>query len=132
MPSLVRDYRKITVFLGLLVLFTFVTTACGSSAFDSYTRGVEHNELGQYDAAIQDYDQVIRLDPEYADAYHNRGYSYDEAGQYERAIQDYSEAILLDPQDADAYYNRGVSYHNLGQSAEAERDFAKSEELGTQ
>jgi tetratricopeptide (TPR) repeat protein len=41
-----------------------------ASAFIS--RGVAYDDKGQYDRAIQDYDQAIKLDPNYATALSNR------------------------------------------------------------
>jgi len=76
------------------------------------------------------YDEAIRPDPQYEDAYYNRGLAYSYLGQHKRAIHDYDEAIRLDPQYADAYYNRGVAYERLGQQKLADRDFAKAKELG--
>ncbi|MCH7521715.1 MAG: tetratricopeptide repeat protein, partial [Candidatus Marinimicrobia bacterium] len=56
--------------------------------------------LGQYPRAIEDYDQAIRLDADYADAYNNRGNAYDKLGQRERAIQDWRKACELGYQPA--------------------------------
>ena len=129
MLSLIRDYRNPAVLWGLTLLFTFVITACGSAAIGANNRGFEYYKLGQYDRAIQDYDEAIRLDPQLAVVYNNRGLAYNELGQYERAIKDFGEAIRLDPKDADAYRNRGLTYEAIGKSEEAERDFAKAKEL---
>ena len=48
---------------------------------------------GEYDRAIQDYDQALRLDPNLAEAYHDRGRAYLYKGEYDRAIQDYDQAL---------------------------------------
>ena len=53
--------------------------------------------MGQYQRAIQDLDEAIRLDPQYAHAYFIRGTAYDRLGQTEQANQDFDEAIRLDP-----------------------------------
>ena len=65
--------------------------------------------MGQHQRAIEDYDEVIRLDPQLALASYNRGSAYDDLGQYQRGSQDYDEAIRLDPH-ADAYADRASSY----------------------
>jgi len=60
--------------------------------------------------AIADYSEAIRLDPNYALAYHNRGRAYVEKNEHDRAIADYSEAIRLDPKYAAACEGRGLAY----------------------
>ena len=41
-----------------------------------FTSGNTYREKGDYDRAITDYDQAIRLDPKYTVAYINRGVAY--------------------------------------------------------
>ena len=80
--------------------------------------------------AIQDYDEVIRLIPGYADAYNNRGITYRDLGQIERAISDCGEAIRLNRQYALAYVNRALAYTTLGRDSEAQQDVKRAVELG--
>ena len=61
------------------------------------TAATLYGDKGDYDRAIADYDEAIRLDPRYAVAYYNRGVAYCDKGDYDRAIADYNEAIRLDP-----------------------------------
>ena len=65
-----------------------------------HNRGRSYDKLGQHQRAIEDYDKVIELDPNDAEAYNDRGSSYHRLGQSERAIEDYDEAIKLDPDNA--------------------------------
>jgi len=69
---------------------------------------------GDYDRAIADCNEAIRLDPKFAEAYNNRGNAYYAKGNYDRAIADASEAIWLDPSLALAYNNRGNAYYAKG------------------
>jgi len=62
-------------------------------------RGVEYRKIGQYDRAIADYSEAIRLDPNYAKAFNNRGDAYRDKGEYDRATADYNQAIGLNPKD---------------------------------
>ena len=75
--------------------------------------------------AIEDYDKTIRLNSQFADAYHNRGTTYCALGQFERAIKDYDQAIHLNPKDAVAYNSRGNAYKLQGKKAKAIADFEK-------
>jgi tetratricopeptide (TPR) repeat protein len=63
-----------------------------------------------YDLAIRDYNEAIRLKPDYAFAYVGRGMTYAAKRDFDRAIQDYNEAIRLDPNAESAYENRGVAH----------------------
>ena len=77
-------------------------------------RGVPTRTKGDYDKAIADFTEAIRLDPKYAQAYYHRGVVYGKKGDYDKAIADFTEAIRLDPKSAEAYRNRGVAYGKKG------------------
>ena len=47
--------------------------------------------------AIEEFDEAIELDPNYASAYLARGYVYRVLGQYQNAINDYTIAIQAEP-----------------------------------
>ena len=66
--------------------------------------------MQNYNAAIDDLDRVINLNPQDSNAYHNRGVVYADLGEYQRAIADYDEAIRLNPQSVFTYHSRGSSY----------------------
>jgi len=63
-----------------------------------------------YDAAIAEYSEAIRLKPSYAKAYLKRGWSYLVKKYKDEAIADFTEAIRLAPDSADAHYARGFAY----------------------
>ena len=65
------------------------------------TEGTAKDELGHFEGAISDYDQAIRLDPEYANAYNNRGNAKSDLGKHFEAISDYDQAIRLAPNHAE-------------------------------
>ena len=83
-------------------------------AFAFYKRANGYYERGQYDRAIEDYNHVIGLNPNHANAFSNRGATYALRGEYDRAIENYDEAIRLNPKHADAFSNRGVAYARKG------------------
>ena len=81
---------------------------------------------GEFDRAIQDYDQAIRLNPRDADAFDGRGGAYNSKGEYDRAIQDFDQAIRLEPNAAHAFYNRGSAYYMKIEYDRAIRDYDQS------
>ena len=93
-------------------------------------RAHAYAELGQYQRAIEDYNEAIRLKPDVASAYYGRGNAYSNISQYQRAIEDYNEAIHLEPYVAETYNNRGVTYLIQGNKKLGCRDAEKACELG--
>lgn len=86
-------------------------------------RGVAYFRMRQYRRAIEDYDEAIRLNPDFAIAFSNRGNAYALAGRYNRAIESYTEAIRLDSNYAEAFANRGNAYAGTGQHDRAIEDY---------
>jgi tetratricopeptide (TPR) repeat protein len=62
-----------------------------------YNRGVTWYEMGQYSRAIQDYDEAIKLNPNFAQAVFNRGNAYDSERDYDHAIDDDQLALVPRP-----------------------------------
>ena len=94
------------------------------------TRGWEFHQGKDYDKAISDYSEYIKLRPNDLEGYNNRGVAYGNKRDYDEAISDFSEYIKLSPNEGDGYYWRGISYRRLGKNVEAQADFNKAKELG--
>ena len=60
-------------------------------------RGTAYRRKGEYEQAITDTSEAIRLDPKDARAYAARGEIYRLKAEYDKAIIDTSDAIRLDP-----------------------------------
>ncbi|NJL52452.1 MAG: tetratricopeptide repeat protein [Hydrococcus sp. SU_1_0] len=117
-----------------------------NSTFFSY-RANAHSELKEYEKAIADWTQVIRLNSQnpiasqfdtfnlnFFDAipYYNRGLNYNSLGAYNKAIGDFTQAILLNSLYSAAYNNRGISYKNLGEYDKAIADYNQAISLNPQ
>ena len=66
------------------------------SAF-CHTRGVAKAGLGDYNGAIEDFDECIRYNPKKALYYQDRGAAKEALNQHEAAIVDFQKAKELDP-----------------------------------
>ena len=66
-----------------------------------------------YNRAIADYNQALKLDPNYVSAYYSRGNVYYNLKDYDRAIAEYNQALKLDPNYVNAYNGRGNVYYDL-------------------
>ena len=86
-------------------------------------RGLAYKRKGQWDRAIADYSEAIRLKSDDAQAFNNRGNAYFHKGQLDRAIKDYDDAIRLQPDLAEAFSNRGNVYRKKGRFDRAIKDY---------
>ena len=85
------------------------TTTDGSTYFaqaltaeDWFRQATEKYQRGDFRGAIADFDRVIAINPDYADAYSNRGAAHAGSKDYPKAIADYDKAIALNPDLAEA------------------------------
>jgi tetratricopeptide (TPR) repeat protein len=62
-----------------------------------YNRGYGLTEKRDFDSAMADLNEAIRLDPTFACAYSNRGRVYAFKRDFVSAMTDYDEAIRIDP-----------------------------------
>src|SRR5574341_96143 len=108
--------------IAFLIFFLFSGAALPGRAGESsgsYTEALKLHKAGKLKEAITRYDQAIKADPRFAEAYIGRGAAYARLGQRERAIKDYDEAIQINPKLPDAYYNRGNAFDDLKQHERA-------------
>ena len=70
---------------------------------------------GRVQEGIDEYQQALRLNPNYAEAYYNLGLALADAGQLELAIQNYRQALRLRPNNAEARNNLGNALFNTNQ-----------------
>lgn len=76
--------------------------------------------------AIYHYNEAIRLNPNYAEAYNSRGTIYGKLGQYQLAMEDFIKALHLNPNYTEAYNNKGLTYYLIGQDQGAIEYYNKS------
>lgn len=92
-----------------------------------------HNNRGyawylkkDYDKAIGEYDEALRLNPRLAAVYSNRGLALSNKMDLDKAMDDFNEAIRLDPRLARAYNNRGVVWRENGEYDKAIGDYSEA------
>jgi tetratricopeptide (TPR) repeat protein len=63
-----------------------------------------------FDRAIADFSEAIRLDPKIAHYYYRRGRAWHDKDEFDRAIVDCDEAIQFEPKDDRFYHSRGDAW----------------------
>ncbi|MCL2939527.1 MAG: tetratricopeptide repeat-containing serine protease family protein [Trichodesmium sp. MAG_R02] len=106
-----------------------ITASQIQEAESYYDQGDEHHDREEFEQAIADLNQAIRLNPKLVKAYNVRGIVYYDQGKYDLAIADYNQAIQLNPKYAYAYYNRGLVYDDQGKYDLAIADYNQAIQL---
>jgi tetratricopeptide (TPR) repeat protein len=87
-------------------------------------RGIVWNARDEYDFAIADFNEAVRLDPRNEVAYFNRGLAWSAKNDPDQAIADYTRAIRLDPRYSDAYQSRGDDWGSKREYDQAIADYS--------
>ena len=80
-------------------------------------------------AALADFDTVIRMNPNYANAWFNRGELKYAKNDFAGALNDYNRAVQLQPSDPGFYSSRGHAKYHLGRINEAMADYNRAVQL---
>ncbi len=93
-------------------------------------RGVTHLRRRENEAALVDFDAVVVIDREHAEAQMNRGAALLQLRRYGEAIAAFTEALGLDVRDPyKAYFNRGAAREALGDVRGAYEDYNTALEI---
>ena len=98
-----------------------------------FNQGVDRYELGYLESALDCYDKVIEIKPDFHEAWINRSKVLDRLGRYQEATTNYYTAIALQFGNKkvlfDHWYDLGCELVNLGQHEEAIAAFEKALEI---
>ena len=115
-------YSRCEVWKDSLSLWNDVIAKHPSAVSYNY-RGGAYSIQGQHERAIEDFNQAIRLDPLYFEAYDNRGFAHLAQRNWDLAIEDHTEALKINPRDALAFNNRGLAHKHKRDYSQALSDF---------
>jgi tetratricopeptide (TPR) repeat protein len=79
-----------------------------------------------FDRAVADYSEAIRLDPKYAFAFGNRARTHRSLGNLDQAIADFNKSLEINPNNANDFNGRGVVYLDRQAYEKAIADFSEA------
>ena len=94
-----------------------------SSAEGYLYRARAQSELGNFTAALNDFQLAIQNAPSDALPYLYRGYTYQKMGEMKKALDDFSKTIELNPNEVWAYRARAALYAEQGNVQKALEDY---------
>jgi len=95
-------------------------------------RGMKYWGEDNFNAAIADFTEVIKLEPNNPFAYCKRGMSYRSKKEFDLAIADFTEAIRLKSNESGFYFERALAYIIKGEKVLALADFETAAKLDPQ
>ncbi|MCF2145995.1 tetratricopeptide repeat protein [Desmonostoc muscorum LEGE 12446] len=95
--SLKKPIPKHFIVLPLLILIgagTVYSLQGITNSVENYNRqGIEKYNNQDFRGAIEDYNEAIKINPNFAKAYYNRGNAHYDLGEKQEAIEDYTNFI---------------------------------------
>ncbi|MCA1993370.1 MAG: tetratricopeptide repeat protein [Coleofasciculus sp. S288] len=89
-------------------------------------QGLDKLNRGNYPGALESFQQALRIDPNFTEAYVCRSIIHYYQGNHQEAIEDCNQVLRINPRNADAYNNRGLNRVALGDYKGAIADFAQA------
>jgi Flp pilus assembly protein TadD len=91
--------------------------------------GIEAIQRFDWSSAITHLEQVVRNEPDNADAQNALGFAYRNSNQMASAFKHFREALRLNPKHRSAHENIGEAYLKTGNKAKAREHLAALERL---
>ncbi len=136
-PKSIVKQSSILGFIGILGLFGFLTYKQSLTwkntetlflhTFQYYPDAVQarinlgfvYRESNLINKALDQFNEVLRIDPHFALAYTNIGVIYEKQGRNDEAMAEYKKGIAADKSRTDSYLSLGMLYEKLGRNDEA-------------
>ncbi len=122
---------KSKILTVLILIIATLTLACAQIS-DNKLKPQQLFDLGElaiekkaYKTALAHYNECLRLDPYFWDAYHSRAFTKEKLGDTKGALTDYNIFIQSKPENMEALFTRAILRYNYGQWAVAKEDFIK-------
>jgi tetratricopeptide (TPR) repeat protein len=117
----------VTILLGLMIS----NSALGqidkkpTKAIDYFELGEEALKHHSYKTALAHFNECLRLDPYFWDAYRSRGMARERLNDPKGALTDYNIFLESKPDNMEALFTRAVLRYNYAQWAVAKEDFLR-------
>ena len=124
--------KKIVSLLVLLLVCCSLNAPAKSENIPTYKSedylktGIENYKNGEFDEAINDFQEAIKINAELADAYFYLGCLFEDLEEYNLAIENYQKAIDVDSNHAKAYHKMAIAYYKQGKHKEAVNSLEKA------
>lgn len=93
------------------------------------SKGIEEMSRRNYEAAVDTFSEVIKLEPDLAEAWNKRATGYYLMGEHEASVRDIERTLALEPRHFGALSGLGFIYLSHGEDREALEAFEAALEI---
>ncbi|MCU0848205.1 MAG: tetratricopeptide repeat protein [Spirochaetes bacterium] len=92
-------------------------------------RGLVYFSLSEYEKAVDDFTEAIKIEPNDTRVFTNRGLAYRMLKQYDSAVADFNKSLEINPLWPDTFYGRALTRFDMGDVRAALEDIDKAIKL---
>ena len=113
--------------LALAICDSIIAKDSVAAAVDPYyIKGIYYLNTNQQKLAIDQFDECIKRDWKFSDAYIEKGIALFEMKNVDEALQTFKLATTVTPRNPDAYYWQARCYEAIGKRQEAEENYVRA------
>lgn len=101
-----------------------------SGADAHYWRGRAHVKAGNHDAALPEFLEATRIDPEHFESYRNIDYIYATRNEWAPIVEHWDQYLSRKPDDARALFERSGTHYRMRNLPAAKTDVTRACDLG--
>ena len=116
----------VLVSTGVIASISVIDILNSENAKDLYQKANTFHDLKQYENAIEAYEKVVKIEPNFFQAWNGLGKTFYEQKKYREGLEAYNNAIKLKPDDIEAWKGRGFAQYKLGKYEDASDSFDKA------
>ncbi len=96
-----------------------ITKGASAKLLDLIQRAFQLHSSGKLDAALTNYNQILKMYPRHFDALQLKGALMQQKGNSEEAVSLFIRALEINAKNASTWFNLGLAYESLGQYQDA-------------
>ena len=117
--------------LALIFVLTFLPVVLAGEIENRLTQASQWTQTGNYEKAVEEYQQILKIDKKNKDAHLSLGLLYAQLGNYNKAVDHAKKATELNPSYA-SFYNLGLIYAAKKEPEKALQALDKALEMNPQ
>ena len=99
------------------------------SVEEIFNSALKNHQENKFEEAKDLYDQILKINPNYAQAHNNLGVIFQNSKEYQKAIKCYEKAIEIIPNYSNAHNNLGIIFKENGDTQKAINYYEKAIEI---